>query len=84
MDIGRGVERENENNQNTPYVKLKIKRKAWGDLKNVFLSQRSIPVKRRYDQGNSYKVLNLGLAYSFRGLVHNHYGEKHTGIELEQ
>lgn len=34
------------------------------------------------------KAFNWGLAYGFRGLVHDHHGEKHgskqTGMSLEQ
>ena len=33
---------------------------------------------RHHEQGNSYKRnISLGLAYSFRGLVHYHYGREH-------
>jgi hypothetical protein len=40
------------------------------------LSQRSV-VKSHHDHGNSYKKsIKLGLAYSFRGLVHFYHGRE--------
>ena len=43
------------------------------------LSLSFIAVKRHHDHSNSYKGerLKLGLAYSFRGLVHCHHGGEH-------
>ena len=43
-------------------------------------------MKRHHDQGNSYKTNHLvgKLAYSFRGLVHDHHGGKQSDLALEQ
>jgi hypothetical protein len=48
------------------------------------LGQHAIAVKRHHGQGNSYKRKSLmGLAYSFRGLVHNHHGRKYGGVQAD-
>lgn len=40
---------------------------------------------RHHDQGNiDKKTFNWGLAYSFRGLVHDHLGNRQEGMVLEQ
>ena len=42
----------------------------------------SIAVKRYYDHSNSYKGKYLiGVAYSFRGVVHYHHGGRHGGVQ---
>lgn len=50
------------------------------------LSYFSITVKRGQDQGNLYKkAFNWGIAYRFRGWVHDHHdGSIATGLALEQ
>ena len=41
-------------------------------------------MKRQHDHSNSYRGKNpLGLAYSFRGLVHYHHGRKHGSIQAD-
>lgn len=35
------------------------------------------------DQGNSKKLFNWGLAYSFRDIVHDYHGRKHSGMAVE-
>jgi len=39
-----------------------------------FLSLGFIAVNRHHDQGNSYKNIQLELAYRFRGSIHYHQG----------
>jgi hypothetical protein len=41
-------------------------------------------MKKHYDHGNSYKGKDLiGLAYSFRGLVHYHHDRKHGSMQAD-
>jgi hypothetical protein len=45
----------------------------------------SIAEKRHHDQGNSHKRKHfIGAGYSFRGLVHNHYGRKHSIVQAHK
>jgi hypothetical protein len=49
----------------------------------------SVAVKRHHDHGNSYKGKHrMGMAYSFRGLVHycygGKYGDKQANVVLER
>lgn len=44
------------------------------------LSHCFIAVKKHLDHSNSYKrKISLGVVWSFRGLVHYHYGREHGG-----
>jgi hypothetical protein len=49
----------------------------------VVLVRLSIAVKRRHDQGNSYKGQHLIGAYSFRGSVHYHHSRKHGSLQAD-
>jgi hypothetical protein len=41
-------------------------------------------VNRYHVQGNAYKAqLQLGLAYSFRGLVYYHHDGKHGSVQVD-
>ena len=43
-----------------------------------------IAVKRHHEQGNFHRGEPLiGLAYSFRGSVHYHYGRKHGSVQAD-
>lgn len=47
-------------------------------LREICLRYCSVAVKRHYDQGNLYKkTFNLGFAWGFRELVHDHHGRGH-------
>jgi hypothetical protein len=45
----------------------------------------SIAVKRHRGHSNSFikERISLGLAYSFRGLVHYHHGRKHGSMQVD-
>ena len=47
------------------------------------LSQCSIAVKRHHDQDLIKEAIDLGLAYSFRGLVHYQRDRKHGDTQAE-
>ena len=58
-----------------------------GSSRNVFKGHGlrvSIAVKRRYDHDDSYKGKHLlGMAYTYRSLVHYRHGEKHESIQAD-
>jgi hypothetical protein len=57
-------------------------------LSHSVLARVSIAVRRHHDQGHSNKGQQLGLAYSFRGLVHYYhdgkYGNVQTNLVLQE
>jgi hypothetical protein len=43
-------------------------------------------MKRHHNQGNFYKgkfIISLGLAYSFRGLIHYYHGRNHGSLQAD-
>jgi hypothetical protein len=66
-----------------PWQPRKIFQKMSRGAGEERLSQGFTAVKRPHDQGNSYKNLSLGLAYSFRDSIHYHHGRKHGSTQAD-
>jgi hypothetical protein len=61
--------------------------RKFSNIENTYIIQclrAFISVKRYHDHNNFYKEnIYLGLAYSFRGLVHYHHGRKHGTVQAD-